>query len=80
LKNHGAIIELVKEDFDQHLDYNADSSFCAWMIEVNKDDVQGHTEMDNFDMHFFLTNIGVDSKKIGWKRYQSEPWRYEDEN
>jgi hypothetical protein len=43
----------------------------AWNIEVDeeKNIVRGWTWMDNFDMHEFLTQIGVPSDAISWEEY-----------
>ena len=39
----------------------------GWSISVNEKCVYGWTIMDNFDMHFCLTNIiGVEQKYVHW--------------
>ncbi len=74
IKNHSAVTETVVNDLDDWLDYK-----CPWTIDIDEENIIGHTDMDNFDMHFFLTNIGIDDKKIGWKRWHSDPWTYNED-
>lgn len=38
-----------------------------WTIDVDDDKVSGHTWMDNFDMHEYLKDIGVDMSKVKWE-------------
>ena len=40
-----------------------------WSIEENDETIRGYTIMDNFDMHDFLENIGVDMSKVRWEDY-----------
>lgn len=42
--------------------YNDES--CAWMISEDEDTISGYTTMDNFDMSWFLSKIGVE--KVYW--------------
>ena len=49
-----------------------------WDVEIIGDTIHGTTDMDNFDMHYFMRCIGIPMSKVGWRRYQSEEWEYED--
>lgn len=45
----------------------------AWNIIVTDDEVSGDTIMDNFDMFWFLTQIGVNNEHIkheGWNQWK----------
>jgi hypothetical protein len=35
-----------------------------WSISVDEDLVEGYTTMDNFDMHHFLSEIGIPMDKV----------------
>jgi hypothetical protein len=45
--------------------------FNGWVIRVNEpaNIVSGSTFMDNFDMHEYLENIGIDMSKVTWGDY-----------
>lgn len=40
----------------------------AWDITITDDEIRGWTCMDNFDMHYFLQQIGVPDHIIEWSR------------
>lgn len=40
----------------------------AWGIYEGAETISGSTMMDNFDMHEFLTRIGVDMSKVQFER------------
>ena len=49
---------ILKEDMDYDM---------PWDIKNHKDNIRGSTMMDNFDMHYFLTEIvKVDEDHIEW--------------
>ena len=35
-----------------------------WVIDENEFEIEGHTDMDNFDMNEFMEKIGVDMSKV----------------
>lgn len=37
-----------------------------WVIKESEEYIIGETYMDNFDMHSFLQDIGIDDNKIEW--------------
>jgi hypothetical protein len=39
----------------------------AWIIAENETEINGSTSMDNFDMLWFLSMIGVDSEHINYE-------------
>jgi hypothetical protein len=39
----------------------------AWSISVDEDLVEGYTCMDNFDMHHFLDQIGIDMERVRFR-------------
>jgi len=39
---------------------------CPWQITEDEDWIEGDTSMDNFDMGWFLSKIGVDDNDIKW--------------
>ena len=44
------------------------NDYDRWQIEEDKDFIKGFTIMDNFDMHWFLTEIGIPEDKIHYER------------
>jgi hypothetical protein len=49
------------------LDENYWNDLDAWKITANENEVSGYTLMNNFDMHLFLREIGVD--KANWEKF-----------
>lgn len=41
----------------------------GWIIDESKMLIKGSVFMDNFDMNFFLTEIGVDENNIQWGNF-----------
>lgn len=54
-------LQLVK--LQQHTEVAGDD---AWTLTVGPDSVRGSTDMDNFDMCWFLSELGIDDSKIEW--------------
>lgn len=52
--------------------------YDAWRIRETKDEIGGDTSMDNFDMLWFLDQIGVDPNIIKYEH--SNDTYYEDYN
>lgn len=48
---------------------SSSSSFTINLIEVKDGFVKGYTWMDNFDMEYFLREIGIPDEKIEWGDY-----------
>lgn len=44
----------------------------AWSVTVEGNTLSGSTSMDNFDMHQFLTAIGVPEDAVRWD--EDDPW------
>lgn len=63
IKNHIVVVREKKKFFDMLLDCDESD---AWKIEENSFSVSGQTWMDNFDMHYFLSKIGVEEEDIVW--------------
>lgn len=42
------------------------TELCFWHIEEDEVYFCGRTDMDNFDMHDYMTNIGVDMEHVKW--------------
>jgi len=50
--------------------YNIGSSTnSGWVITETKDTIEGSTSMDNFDMLWILSEIGVDRDNIKYESY-----------
>lgn len=43
--------------------------YDAWKIETKKDRITGETTMDNFDMRWFLREIGVEDDHIHYEHW-----------
>ena len=69
IQNHAAKIR----DVDPHIPpHQVDEH--AWDIETDEDFIGGRTWMDNFDMHFYLTErVGVAEDLIHWGEYSDWP-------
>ena len=55
-------------DIENHSEHTDD----PWHITVNALTVEGYTDMDNFDMHEFLKNIGIEENVVEWERNKYE--------
>jgi hypothetical protein len=60
---------------DQNVEFYADE----WDISEKDGDICGDTSMDNFDMTWFLENIGVDMNRVTYNHsndmyYDNEEW------
>jgi hypothetical protein len=51
---------------DDYCDDWGDHERNAWKIETEDGTITGYTFMDNFDMRYFLSEIGIDHKDIEW--------------
>ena len=52
-----------------------------WDIEEKDGDICGDTSMDNFDMRWFLENIGVKMERVDWQHSNDgyyDEWDNED--
>jgi len=38
-----------------------------WVLEVKEEKLTGYTFLDNFDMHVYLAEIGVNLDKVKWE-------------
>ena len=56
--NHIEIGQLIAKNEGQNIYLD------PWQITENREVVEGHTSMDNFDMEFFLKKIGVPKECI----------------
>ena len=69
IKNHAAKMREV----DPHIPPHQVDDY-AWDIEMDEDFIGGQTWMDNFDMHFFLTErLGVAEDLIKWGEWGDSP-------
>ena len=65
----------VAKDFGEELDiYEEDK----WDIEEEDKVIKGFTYMDNFDMHWFLKQIDVDTKKVKFGDHDYD-WGYDED-
>lgn len=64
------VIPLFKISGKQLVDIenHSEHTDCPWRITVNALTVEGYTDMDNFDMHEFLKNIGIEENVVEWER------------
>jgi len=65
IENHIHFSQGMKTEYDNECWYNDERE--AWRITVGADEVGGYTCMDNFDMRWFLTQIGVDPEDVEWR-------------
>jgi len=77
IRHHCEVSKMYSRDFIQDIEHNfygeeyyegsTDLNYdCPWTIEVTKDEVRGRTAMDNFDMRWFLSSIGIDTENMSW--------------
>lgn len=81
IKNHGKVGKwfevLINEederDDDEYLDQYCDDE---WRIEEKEDTIEGYTVMDNFNMGWFLREIGAEYAEINGENatYIYEKW------
>jgi hypothetical protein len=63
IKCHIEISNLLASEGE--LDYK-ESYLDQWRITEDNENIYGDTMMDNFDMQWFLKNVGVDENDIEW--------------
>lgn len=59
-------VRKIKNHVSESTGMNACCDSDAWSISITDDSVRGWTDMDNFDMGWFLSEIGVSSSVIKW--------------
>lgn len=52
IKNHHTLVENYED---------------RWSIDADDFEVKGYSSLDNFNMHQFLKNIGVNMDKVEWR-------------
>jgi len=57
--------EFAKKYHPPSVEYTPDNS--GWRITEKKDRIEGDTSMDNFDMLWFLLEIGIDEDDMKYK-------------
>jgi hypothetical protein len=61
IRNH---IEYAKENLPNMLNIEYTSEYDEWNVNETNEDINMFTIMDNFDMHYFLCEIGVKEEQI----------------
>ena len=59
--------DLTVEQLRKIEDHYKKAKDDAWAISEDDTFLKGSTFMDNFDMHHYLVNIGVDMDKVEWR-------------
>lgn len=67
IRHHTAVANMfLNRDLDNLESWDWDNS-DGWSIEETETEVKGSTSMDNFDMLWFLTKIGVNEEDINYE-------------
>lgn len=65
IKHHSSIVDEYYGEIRKN--YNYKNNHDWWHITENKKEISGDTSMDNFDMMWFLLQIGVREEDIDYK-------------
>ena len=65
IKNHISFV-LENKDMFKHYMLNYIDKYDQWEIKEENNLICGKTLMDNFDMKFFLNQIGISPEDIEW--------------
>lgn len=57
--------EFAKKFHPPSVEYTPNSS--GWSVTFTEDEIQGDTSMDNFDMMWFLLEIGIDEDDLKYE-------------
>jgi hypothetical protein len=66
-------IQIIKD----HWKAVTEGSDDAWDITESDTSINGYTFMDNFDMHYYLEDNGIDMSHVRWSDYPYTDWDFD---